>query len=110
MTDQDQDTELKRNITDRETWLRFVFMIVFGVAFYFAATLALMAALFQFLAKLFGGEPNQGMREFGDGLGAYLQQVTKYMTFASDEKPFPFTPWPRNANPAALTENQSANH
>ncbi|MBI1272664.1 MAG: DUF4389 domain-containing protein [Alphaproteobacteria bacterium] len=92
-------TELKKNVSDGGTWLRFVFMIVCGVAFYFAATLALAITLFQFVAKLFSGKVFDGLSDFGGNLSVYLGQVVSYMTFASDERPFPFAPFPERKKP-----------
>jgi hypothetical protein len=94
MTDSINQDDLKKNVSDTGTWLRFVFMVVCGFAFYFAATLALGIAFLQFLAKLFSGKEFEGLRDFGGNLGAYLAQVTSYMTFASNDKPFPFAAFP----------------
>jgi len=96
------EIELKKNVRDRDTWLRFVYLMVFGVAFYFSVGLTFAASIFQFLAKLFSGSSFQGVSEFGDNLATYQAQVTRFITFASDEKPFPFAPFPIKKN-----ENQA---
>ncbi len=93
MNDIDQ-AELKKNVSDTGTWLRFVYMVVCGFAFYFAATISLAIALVQFLSKLFTGKVFDVLMDFGANLGTYLAQVTSYVAFASDEKPFPFSPFP----------------
>lgn len=86
--------ELKKHVKDKDTWLRFIYLVVFGIAFYLSITLTFAASVFQFLAKLFSGAPFDGLAEFGDNLAAYQAQVTRYLTFASDDKPFPFAPFP----------------
>ena len=88
------EEDLKRNVKDKDTWLRFVYLVVFGVAFYLSILLTFATSIFQFLAKLFGGHSFAGMSEFGENLAAYQAQVTRFLTFASDEKPFPFAPFP----------------
>ena len=88
------EEELKRHVKDKDTWLRFVYLVVFGVAFYLSVGLTFAASVFQFLAKLFSGSQFDGLAEFGDNLGSYQAQVTRYLTFASDDKPFPFAPFP----------------
>jgi hypothetical protein len=88
------EEDLKKNVKDKDTWLRFVYLVVFGVAFYLSIGLTFAASIFQFLAKLFSGSSFEGLSEFGDNLGAYQAQVTRYLTFASDDKPFPFAPFP----------------
>ncbi len=88
------EEELKKNVKDKDTWLRFVYLVVFGIAFYLSILLTFAASVFQFLAKLFSGSPFSGLAEFGSNLATYQAQVTRYLTFASDDKPFPFAPFP----------------
>jgi hypothetical protein len=88
------ETQLKKNVKDKDTWLRFVYLVVFGVAFWLSTYITFFASVFQFLAKLFSGNSFAGLAEFGDNLAAYQAQVTRYLTFASDEKPFPFAAFP----------------
>lgn len=88
------EENLKRNVSDKDTWLRFIYLVVFGIAFYLSILITFAVSIFQFLAKLFGGHSFDGLAEFGNNLAAYQSQVTRYLTFASDEKPFPFAPFP----------------
>ncbi|MFA5041123.1 MAG: DUF4389 domain-containing protein [Bdellovibrionales bacterium] len=88
------EEELKKYVKDKDTWIRFLYLVVFGIAFYLSSLLIFAASIFQFLAKLFSGAAFSGLAEFGDNLAVYLTQVTRYLTFASDEKPFPFAPFP----------------
>jgi Domain of unknown function (DUF4389) len=99
MTGIDEE-ELKRNVKDKDTWLRFVYLVIFGVAFYLTVLIAFPISIFQFLAKLFSGSAFAGLSEFGDNLASYQSQVTRYMTFATDEKPFPFAPFPARTPPS----------
>lgn len=88
------EEEIKKHVKDKDTWLRFVYLVVFGFAFYLSIILTFATSIFQFLAKLFGGQSFAGLAEFGGNLATYQAQVTRYLTFASDEKPFPFAPFP----------------
>jgi len=88
------ENEIKKHVKDKDTWLRFVYLVVFGVAFYLSVLLTFVTSVFQFLAKLFGGTSFQGLSDFGDAMATYQSQVTRFLTFASDEKPFPFAPFP----------------
>ncbi len=96
--------DIKDNVTRRSIWLRLLFMIVLGVAFYVAKFITLAVVAFQFLASLFTGQPNDHLSRFGRNLARYLQQITVYMTFATEEKPFPFTPWPNEPHEEAPVE------
>jgi hypothetical protein len=69
-------------------------MIVLSVAFNVAEVIIFAVVAFQFLASLFTGQPNDRLARFGRNLARYLQQITVYLTFTTEEKPFPFTPWP----------------
>jgi hypothetical protein len=88
------EEDLKKNVKDKDTWLRFLYLVVFGIAFYLSILLTFAASVFQFLAKLFNGSAFMGVAEFGNNLAVYQGQVTRYLTFSSDEKPFPFAPFP----------------
>lgn len=93
MTEFNED-DIKKHVKDKDTWLRFVYLVVFGFSFYLAIILTFATSIFQFLAKLFGGQSFAGLAEFGTNLATYQAQVIKFLTFASDEKPFPFAPFP----------------
>ncbi len=86
--------DLKENVTRRSIWLRLVFMIVLSVAFNVAEILTFAVVVFQFFASLFTGQPNDRLAHFGRNLARYFQQITVYLTFTTEEKPFPFAPWP----------------
>ena len=88
------EEDLKRHVKDKDTWLRFIYLVVFGIAFYLSILLTFAASIFQFLTKLFSGSSFNGLSEFGSNLASYQADVTRFLTFASDEKPFPFAPFP----------------
>jgi hypothetical protein len=88
------EEQIKQHVKDKDTWLRFIYLVVFGFAFYLSIILTFATSIFQFLAKLFGGNSFAGLAEFGANLAKYQAQVTRFLTFASDEKPFPFAPFP----------------
>ena len=54
----------------------------------------LLVVLTQTLLNMFSGEPSGSIQIFGKSLGVYLQQISEYLSYASDEKPFPFSDWP----------------
>jgi hypothetical protein len=91
------NTELKQSLTARATWLRGLFIIIFAVIYCVAEVLLTAVVVFQFLATLFTGETNARLRLFGLSLAAFIYQIVSFVTFNSDEKPFPFGPWPESA-------------
>jgi hypothetical protein len=46
------------------------------------------------VATLFTGATNARLREFGQSLAVFIYQIVLFVTFNSDERPFPFGPWP----------------
>jgi hypothetical protein len=86
--------ELKQRLTARETWLRGLFIVIFAVIYSVAEVVLVAVVAFQFLATLFAGETNARLRAFALSLAAFIYQIVAYVTFNSDEKPFPFGPWP----------------
>ncbi len=98
---------IKENVTRRSIWLRLVFMIVMGVAYGVAEFITFAVVVFQFLTSLFTGKPNDRLARFGRNLARYFQQITVYMTFATEEKPFPFALWPDEPHEEALVEEDS---
>ena len=52
--------------------------------------------LVQFFWVLFTGETNQKLQEFGKSLATYTNQIILYLTFNTEERPFPFdVDWPK---------------
>ncbi len=89
------EEDLRKNVKDKDTWMRFVYLVVLGISFYLAIIIIFALAVFQFLAKLFSGSAFEGVAELGNNLAIYQGQVTRYLTFASDDKSFPFAPFPK---------------
>ena len=97
--------DLKENVTRRSIWLRFCFIIILSMAFGVAEIIISAVVAFQFLSSLFMGQTNDQLARFGRNLARYLQQVAVYLTFASEEIPFPFMPWPDEPHEAAPGED-----
>ena len=47
-----------------------------------------------FLLVLFTGTGNANLRAAGEGIARWTQQAYLFLSFASDEKPYPFQDWP----------------
>ncbi len=92
---------LKASITSGETWMRLVYMILFAIVLNLAELVVAFVAVVQFLFKLFSGEVNQQLAEFGDGLATYFRQMIAFLTFHTEDKPFPFAPWPQTSSGSA---------
>ncbi len=100
--------DIKENVTRRSIWLRLVFMIVLSMAFNVAEIITFAVVVFQFFASLFTGQPNDRLTRFGRNMARYLQQITVYLTFATEETPFPFNTWPDEPHEEAPEDEDSS--
>jgi hypothetical protein len=75
-------------------FLRFIFMVLFVVVYKLLDVVLLLVVAVQFLFHLFTDNDNETLRQFGDGLSCYYYQIYRYLTYNTEEKPFPFSDWP----------------
>jgi hypothetical protein len=78
----------------RRWWVRALTMLLMAAAFHLAATVLLGLALLQLVLFLATDTPNDRVRGFGTGVGRYLAQIADFVTFVTEEAPFPFSDWP----------------
>jgi len=88
-TDPDAERPGKRHI-----WMRGLFMLLLMIAFGIAQGLLWLLAIVQFLWLFFAGEPNGFLVRFGTSLSLWLGETARYVSCASEDKPFPWAPWP----------------
>lgn len=78
----------------RNLWVRGLFMLLIGFAFQVCGTILCIVTFIQFVIVLVSNAPNVRLVSFGRSLGSYLRQIVSFLTFATDEIPFPFSDWP----------------
>ena len=88
------DEDLRKNLTSAGTWVRGVFMVLFAIVYGVAIGVLFLIIPFQFCHTLFVGKPSDPLLDFSENLCAYLYEILLYVSFNSDERPFPFAPWP----------------
>jgi hypothetical protein len=79
---------------DRNIWMRGLFMLLLILAYHITGTVMFIVTVIQFVVMLLAGKPNDRLVSFGRSLGRYLQQIVNFLTFATEEMPFPFNDWP----------------
>jgi len=74
-----------------------------------------VVVVFQFLVVLFTGKKNDKVLELGAQLSTYIYQIYRFLTFNSEEHPFPLSDWPSatelretSGSKAAATEGVAA--
>lgn len=78
----------------RETWVRVLFVILFALIYSVAEIVIVAVVVVQFGFALISGERNQKLLDFSAGLSEFIFQILRYVTFNSEDKPFPFAEWP----------------
>ena len=74
-------------------------LIYFLVVFEIALLLVGLSMLFQFFYRLIQGEDAERLQSFTQDLNAFIYSALQYVTFNTDEKPFPFCDWPAPDQP-----------
>ena len=104
--------EIKQNIKDRNTWLRGLYMLLFLVFYSVAKIIIFTIIAFQFILSLLTGKINERLVKLGQSLSTYLYQILTFLTFNTEQHPYPFGAWPKGApskkKAAKSIENEDA--
>ena len=105
-------TEPKEGVIDRvkdyNNWLRIFFMIAYSIILlYIIVTMIAVVMIAQILCIFASGKLNSNLTAFGESLVEYVRQTIDFLLYKSNEKPFPFKPFPNfgvEANNKSETE------
>lgn len=75
-------------------WLRILYMIVFYVVYKISDLVVIVVTILQALVTVFGNGPNERLTVFGASLAAYIAQIVRFLSYADEKKPYPFSEWP----------------
>ena len=78
----------------QNVWIRGLFMLLFIIAFGFGVWVLNFIAIVQFIWLLFSREHNPLVASFGNSLSTWLAEVGRFLSCATDDKPFPWRLWP----------------
>ena len=78
----------------RETLVRALFVILFALIYSVAEIVVVAVVVLQFGFVLISGDRNKKLLDFAAGLTNFMYQILRYVTFNSEDKPFPFSDWP----------------
>lgn len=74
--------------------LKIAYLFLFYCIYGLTDVVLLAITIMQTLLNIFSNEPSQSLMRVGMSLGLYVKQITEFLTYASEEKPFPFSDWP----------------
>ncbi len=93
--DNNSGIPIEENIKSRSTWLRLLFMFAYYVIGTVATAVLSVVVILGFFWVLFTGEKNGQLQQAGQAIAAYLYEIIRYLTFNTEDKPFPFgNDWP----------------
>ena len=93
--DRESGKPIEDHIKSRSTWTRLLFMVIAYVLVSLAGLVGSVVVVLGFLMVLFTGEVNRELRDVGQSLARYIYENVRYLTFNTDERPFPFGgEWP----------------
>jgi len=84
----------KDNLQSESFWLRSLFMLLFFIVYRIVDLVVLLVAVCQWFYVLLTGDANASLSRFAGGLANYVAQIINYLSYNSEEKPFPFNDWP----------------
>ena len=92
-------TELNKGVIDRvkdyNNWLRVFFMLAYGIVLlYIVVPIIAVIMIAQVLCTFGSGRLNSNLTVFGESLVEYIQQTIDFLLYKSNERPFPFKPFP----------------
>ena len=90
---------VKENIQSRSTWMRALYMLLFVIVYSIAEIVILAVMLLQLAIVLFTGGTNAQLLRLGQDLSTFVYQIFRFLTFNSEDKPYPFGDWPGQARP-----------
>ncbi len=83
-----------QTVRSPEVWKRGLFMLLFAIAFGISHVVLNALAVVQFVWLLLTGAPNLFLARFGRSFASWLAATARFVTCASDDKPFPWQQWP----------------
>ena len=87
------------NLKQGSAWVRVILMIAFAVVLYvIIPAIVLVLMLSQTLFVFITGDSNDNLRVLGTALSKYIFEVLQFLSYASDNRPFPFSAFPSVEN------------
>lgn len=96
--------DIKEHLQNPSSWKRLLYMILFWILYNIAEMVLAGVVILQFLISLFTGSRNNHLLTFGKQLSKYIYDVMIFLTYNSEQYPFPFSEWPTTSGSIRKTE------
>lgn len=102
--------EIVENIKKPSAWIRIIFVLLFAIALHVIfVPLMMILSIAQALFSVFTGDSNDNLKYVAASLELYIAQILKYISYNSEQKPFPFSSFPEVDEDLSDSENKSGN-
>ncbi|MFP8965416.1 DUF4389 domain-containing protein [Pokkaliibacter sp. CJK22405] len=79
-----------------DIWLRALYLIIFALVLKVAASLVILLAVLFWIVVVIRGEEAMSACEHLKAFSGFVRDCVGYLTFQSEQKPFPFKAWNRS--------------
>ncbi len=86
--------DIVENLKQPSNWFRIAFMVAMAIVLYVVSLVLMVLTIAQALFSVLTGSDNENLRALGKDLSTYVHQILEFLTYNSDVKPFPFSPYP----------------
>ncbi|WP_395373205.1 DUF4389 domain-containing protein [Marinicella sp. W31] len=100
--------EDKKSGFDSDVLIRIFMALLFSLIGWLTLWVFGAVVLIQAIFMIVTGEQNKNLKSFAGEIGKYLGSIVKYVSFQTDEKPFPFQSWDSEDKKEKPDENGQA--
>ncbi len=87
---------MSENYQSKSAWTRVLFVVLFWIVFYVTQFVLAAVVVAQCAFRILTGDVNHNLLKFGDMLSKYVHDILRYVTFNTDQRPFPFDEFPKS--------------
>lgn len=87
-----------RNAIDKSKFLHCLSVVLFLAIGYIGIWVLMVVIIFQLFWYAIFSKGNPSLTQFGNSMATYAYDVIRFLTNNSEDKPFPFKPWPTSDN------------
>ncbi|MFA5983811.1 MAG: DUF4389 domain-containing protein [Methylococcaceae bacterium] len=99
--------DINENLKKLSTWKRIFFMLIFAAIGGLVRMLVWAVIFLQIASTLLTGKVNPNILTFGRHLSIYTYHILLFLTYNSDNLPFPFADWNSTTDMALTLEKNN---
>ena len=80
---------------NKDILMRALYMVLFAILHTFTRPIIILIAILQYLHVIVKNDKHPLMLQFGHSISQYVYEIVSFLTFNTEEKPFPFGKWPQ---------------